>query len=149
MAVDAGVRTFATCYSAKEVIIAGDDFSKKVLFPLMKRVDKLLSYRKKLENTKQKDKQWYQDRMKFLNREINRLKCKKDDLLLDLHNRLAYELVNRYDVIFLPTFETKKMSNKQKRNIRRVTTREMLNLNHNNNLVIVAILIKSPKTIKQ
>ncbi len=130
VAVDAGIRTFATCYSTKEVIIAGDNFSKKVLFPLMKRVDKLLSYRKKLENTKQKDKQWYQDRMKFLNREINRLKCKKDDLLLDLHNRLAYELVNKYDVIFLPTFETKKMSNKQKRNIRRVTTREMLNLNH-------------------
>jgi len=130
VAVDAGVRTFATCYSTKEVIIAGDNFSKEILFPLMKKVDKLLSYRKKLENTNQTDKQWYQDRLKFLNRKINRIKCKKDDLLLDLHNRLAYELVSKYDVIFLPTFETKKMSNKQKRNIRRVTTREMLNLNH-------------------
>jgi len=130
VAIDPGVRTFATCYSTKEVIISGDDFSKDVLFPLMKKVDKLLSYRKKLENTNQTDKQWYQDRLKFLNRKIDKLKCKKDDLLLDLHNRLAFELVNRYDVIFLPTFETKKMSNKQKRNIRRVTTREMLNLNH-------------------
>jgi len=130
VAVDAGVRTFATCYSAKEVIIAGDNFSKDVLFPLMKKVDRLLSYRKKLENTKQIDKQWYQDRLKFLNRRINKLRCKKDDLLLDLHNRLAYELVSQYDVIFLPTFETKKMSNKHKRNIRRVTTRQMLDLNH-------------------
>jgi putative transposase len=128
--IDQGVRTFATCFSDKEVIIAGDDFVKNRLFPLMKRVDKLLSDRKKLENTKEKDKQWYQDRLKFLNREINRLKCKKDDLLLDLHNRLAYELVQNYDVIFLPTFETKKMSNKQKRNIRRVTARQMLSLNH-------------------
>ncbi len=130
VAVDQGVRTFATCFSDKEVIIAGDEFVKNRLFPLMKRVDRLLSNRKKLENTKEIDKQWYQDRLKSLNRKINRLKCKKDDLLLDLHNRLAYELVRNYDVIFLPTFETKKMSNKQKRNIRRVTAREMLSLNH-------------------
>ncbi|SFV65928.1 ISSoc2, transposase [hydrothermal vent metagenome] len=130
VAVDPGVRTFATCYSQKEVIIAGDDFTKNVLFPLMKKVDKLLSQKKKLENTNQKDKQWYQDRLKYLNKKINKLKCKKDDLLLDLHNRLAYELVTKYDVIFLPSFETKKMSNRQKRNINRVTTRQMLDLNH-------------------
>ena len=130
IAIDQGVRTFATCYSQKEVIIAGENFAKEKLFPLVKKVDKLLSKRKKLENTKQEDKQWYKDRLKNLNKRINKIKCKKDDLVSDLHNRLAYELVSNYDVIFLPTFETKEMTKKQKRNIRRVTVRQMLDLNH-------------------
>ena len=43
---------------------------------------------------------------------------------------MAYDLVQKYDVIFLPTFETKKMSKKQGRRIRRRTTREMLSLGH-------------------
>jgi len=130
IAIDPGVRTFATCYSRKEVIIVGDQFSKNRLLPLVRKVDKLLSKKKKLENTKQEDTQWYKDRYRHLEKKINRLKCKKDDLISDLHNRLAYELVSNYDVIFLPTFETKKMSQKQKRNIRRVTVRQMLDLNH-------------------
>jgi len=130
VAVDPGVRTFATCYSDREVIVAGDNFSKEILFPLMKRVDKLLSQKIILENTKQKDEQWYKDRLRHLNKKIDRLKSKKDDLLLDLHNRLAYDLVQNYDVIFLPTFETHKMSRKQGRRIRRRTTREMLSLGH-------------------
>ncbi len=43
---------------------------------------------------------------------------------------LAYYLVSNYDVIFLPTFETKKMIKKDGRNIRIRTAREMLSLNH-------------------
>jgi putative transposase len=130
VAIDPGARTFATCYSDTEVVIAGDDFAKTTLFPLMKKVDKLLSMKSLVENTKQTDKQWYQDRIRGLNKKIDKLKAKKDDLLLDLHNRLAYELVQKYDVIFLPTFETKKMSAKQARSITRRTTREMLSLGH-------------------
>ena len=130
VAIDPGVRTFATCYSDKEVIIAGDDFAKEKLFPLMKRVDRLLSKRKLIENTKKIEEQWYQEKIRGIDRKIDRLKSKKDDLLLDLHNRLAYDLVQKYDVIFLPTFETKKMSKRQGRRIRRRTTREMLSLGH-------------------
>jgi len=130
VAIDPGVRTFATCYSDSEVIIAGDNFSKEVLFPLMKRIDRLLRKRKLIENTKRDEEQWYQDKIKGIDKKIDRLKSKKDDLLLDLHNRLAYELVQKYDVIFLPTFETQKMSRKKGRRIRRRTTREMLSLGH-------------------
>ena len=90
----------------------------------------LLSEKKKLENRKQEDKQWYKDRERYLEKRINKLKCKKDDLIADLHNRLAYELVSKYDIIFLPSFETQKMSKKNKRSIRRVTVRQMLDLNH-------------------
>ncbi|CAA6824282.1 MAG: Unknown protein [uncultured Sulfurovum sp.] len=130
IAIDPGVRTFATCYSDKEVIVAGDDFAKEKLFPLMQSVDRLLSKRKLIENTKKSEEQWYQEKIRGIDKKIDRLKSKKDDLLLDLHNRLAYELVQKYDVIFLPTFETQKMSKKQGRRIRRRTTREMLSLGH-------------------
>ena len=132
IAIDPGVRTFATCYSDREVIIAGDDFAKEKLFPLMKKVDRLLSKRKLIENTKKIEEKWYQEKIRGINRKLDRLKSKKDDLLLDLHNRLAFDLVQKYDVIFLPTFETKKMSKKQARRIRRRTTREMLSLGHYN-----------------
>jgi putative transposase len=130
VAIDPGVRTFATCYSESEVIIAGDDFAKEVLFPLMKKVDNLLSKKKLIENTGQIEEKWYQEKIFGINKKIDRLKAKKDDLLLDLHNRLAYDLVQKYDIIFLPTFETQKMSKKQGRRIRRRTTREMLSLGH-------------------
>ena len=130
VAIDPGVRTFATCYSESEVIIAGDDFTKEVLFPLMKKVDNLLPKKKLIENTGQIEEKWYQEKISGINKKIDRLKARKDDLLLDLHNRLAYDLVQKYDVIFLPTFETQKMSKKQGRRIRRRTTREMLSLGH-------------------
>ena len=136
--VDQGVRTFATCFSEDDALIVGDNFAKEKLFPLMKRVDKLLGQKQKILNKVKGVKfldmpQWARDRLIHFNNEINRLKCKKDDLILDLHNRLAFELVSNYDVIFLPTFETKRMvtrKDKKIRTIRRNTCRQMLDLNH-------------------
>lgn len=136
--IDPGVRTFATCFSEGDALIVGDNFAKEKLFPLMKRVDKLISQKQKVLNTQKGNKfidmpQWARDRIVHFDREINRLKCKKDDLILDLHNRLAHELVSRYDVIFLPSFETKgmvKRKDKKIRTIRRNTCRQMLDLNH-------------------
>ena len=133
IAIDPGIRIFATAYSDTEVIIAGDKFAQRKLYPLMKKVDKLISQKTKLLNLNFKDTppQWFSDRLKYLNRKINRLKSKKDDLINDLHHRLAYELVSNYDVIFLPSFETKQMTSKKgKRKIRRITARQMLDLNH-------------------
>ena len=136
--IDQGVRTFATCFSEKEVLIVGDNFAKDKLAPLMIKVDKLLSEKRKLMNHYDSLKlevapQWYTDRLTHFDKEIDRLKCKKSDLLLDLHNRLAYELVSNYDVVFLPTFETKQMvkrKDKKVRTIRRNTARQILDLKH-------------------
>jgi len=134
IAIDPGVRTFATAYSSSEVIIAGDRFSQNGLYPLMIKVDKLISRKTKLMNVDFGDKdepQWYWDTLQFLNKNILKLKSKKDDLIRDLHHRLAFDLVSNYDVIFLPTFQTKQMVNKKgERRIRRVTARQMLDLNH-------------------
>ena len=136
--IDPGVRTFATCFSEKEAWIAGEQVAREKLFPLMKRVDTLLSRKQKILNTQQGARwddmpQWARDNLVYINREINRLKCKKDDLVLDLHNRLAFDLVQEYDVIFLPTFQTRDMvrrKDKKIRTIRRNTCRQMLDLNH-------------------
>jgi putative transposase len=132
VAIDQGVRTFATCYSESEVIIAGDKFAQTKLFSLMKKIDELISQKVKLQNLKlSEEPQWYRDRIRYIEKRINKLKSKKDDLISDLHNRLAFELITKYDVIFLPTFETKKMvSKKGERKIRRITARNMLDLNH-------------------
>jgi putative transposase len=108
ISIDPGVRTFATCYSESEALVVGDNLSVERLYPLMKKVDRLLSWKKKLENTDAVEEQWYQDRLKYLNKRIQKLKCKKDDILLDMHHQLSYYLVSNYDVIFLPSFETKK-----------------------------------------
>ena len=136
--IDPGVRTFATCFSEKEALIVGDNVAKEKLFPLMKQVDKLIGQKQKIINIQKGVKfvdmpQWARDRIVYFDHEINRLKCKKDDIILDLHNRLAFELVTRYDVIFLPTFETRGMvtrKSKKVRTIRRNTCRQMLDLNH-------------------
>jgi transposase len=132
--VDQGVRTFATCFSNDDALVVGDNFAKDKLFPLMKRVDKLIGQKQRVLNSQKGVKysdmpQWARDRLTHFDREINRLKCKKDDLILDLHNRLAHELVLNYDVIFLPAFETKGMvtrKDKKIRTIRRNTCRQML-----------------------
>ena len=136
--IDPGVRTFATCFSESEALIVGDNIAKEKLFPLMKQVDKLISQKQKILNAQKRIEyadmhQWARDRLVFINRKINKLKCKKDDVVLDLHNRLAYELVHNYDVIFLPTFETKSMVTRKDgrvRTIRRNTCRQMLDLSH-------------------
>ncbi len=136
--IDPGVRTFATCFSDKDALIAGDNLAKEKLFPLMKKVDKLIGQKQKVLNVQKGVKfvdmpQWARDCIVHFDRKINRLKCKKDDIILDLHNRLAFELVSSYDVIFLPTFETRGMvtrKDKKVRIIRRNTCRQMLDLNH-------------------
>lgn len=129
VAVDAGVRTFATTYSDSEVIEFGREFAREKLLPLALKYRKLLSFRQKLLNLKS-DKQWVQDRLRGIKKKLWKLENRKQDLVRDLHHQVAYHLVQSYDVIFLPTFETKKMSSRKGRKINRATTRQMLDLSH-------------------
>lgn len=137
VSVDPGVRTFATCYSQSEVLVAGDRLAQTKLYPLMKRVDALLSQRQLIHNQFKKDTkfddlpQWARDRLRYIQRTMNDLKSKKDDITRGLHQRLAHYLTENYDVIFLPHFETKSMvKRKSGRVIRRNTCRQMLDLGH-------------------
>jgi len=129
VAVDAGVRTFATCYSEDEVVEFGESFAKDRLLPLALKYRKLLSFRQKLLNLKS-DAQWVLDRLASVNKKLWKLENKKQDIVKDMHHQLAYYLVSNYDVIFLPTFKTKSMTFKKNRKINRTTTRAMLDLSH-------------------
>ena len=66
----------------------------------------------------------------FIQKKINKLRNKIDDLISDLHRRVAHFLVTNFDVILLPKFETKDMSSKVKRKIHSKTVRSMLGLRH-------------------
>jgi len=138
VAIDPGVRTFATSYSQESVVDYGKNFTKDILAPLMKKLDNLLSQRDLLDNTKLEDNQvpqWLKDRIRNLNKKIDFVRAKQSHLVRDLHLRVAFDLVKNNDVILLPTFETSKMVIKKddpdrKRKIRSKTVRAMLSLGH-------------------
>jgi len=133
VALDPGVRTFQTSFSGEDAVSYGDGFVNNRLAPLMLELDHLLSKRDKL-HCEDKSKQWVKNRLKNINRRIHRVRGKQQNLVADLHRRVAYDLVSSHDVILLPTFETKQMVKKsnetRKRFLRRKTVRGMLGLAH-------------------
>jgi len=132
VALDPGVRTFQTTFSENETIAYGDGFVKEKLVPLMLLLDKCLSKRDWL-NKEDRTKQWVRDRLWHIHKLIASIRARQSNLVSDLHKRVALDLVKNYDVILLPTFETKKMSQKnenRKRFLRKKTVRAMLGLAH-------------------
>jgi IS605 OrfB family transposase len=133
VALDPGVRTFQTAFSRSDAVSYGDGFVNDRLAPLMLKLDRLLSARDKLHR-EDKSKQWVKDRLKNLNRRIHRVRARQQNLVDDLHRRVAYDLVSNHDVILLPTFETQQMASRRdethKRFLRRKTVRGMLGLGH-------------------
>lgn len=135
VAIDPGSRTFGTCYSPSEVTIVGDAFAKDVLLPLAKKMRSLFSMRDKIYNqlrNVEEMPQWAVDQLRYIDKELNRIECKKQDKIRDLHHRFAYYLVQNYDVIFLPTFETSNMVQKKntRRRLNRVAVNGILSLQH-------------------
>lgn len=133
VAVDPGVRTFATTYSEGSCEKIGDKFMSE-LYPMFLQLDKLIGWRKKFLNKSPRDKRlWSQaqgDRWRFFERRLNRIRNRIKDLTQDLHKRAAHFLTENYDVILLPDFEVSEMTNKTKRKIRTRTVRSMLSLGH-------------------
>lgn len=131
VAIDPGVRTFATTFDGKEACNYGDSFYAEKVFPLLLKLDKLFSRRSIfLNTTPDKSSQSFKDTFRFFEKRINKLRNKIDDLVSDLHRRVSFDLVNNNDIILLPTFETKEMSKKLGRKIRAKTVRSMLGLRH-------------------
>jgi putative transposase len=122
-ALDPGVRTFMTLFSNQEVHKYGDGLFNAIN-NLSNKIDGLMSVRARLPTSET----WAQQRRTNLQRAIWRLSNKIEDLVTDLHHRVAYDLVSSYDVILLPTFNTAKMVAKTKRKIQRKTVRAMQRL---------------------
>ncbi|MCL1475933.1 zinc ribbon domain-containing protein, partial [Argonema antarcticum] len=84
------------------------------------RLDKLIS---KISQAKCRQKR----RMRLA---ANRIRGRIKNLVSELHKKIALFLVDNFDIILLPTFETSQMSLKAKRRIRAKSVRQMLTLSH-------------------
>ena len=121
VAIDPGVRTFATIYSSEEATKYGEGFFQNRILPLLLRLDGLISQRAKSKND-----QWKAG----FHKKISRLRSKIKGRIEDLHKKVAFDLVKNYDVILLPSFEVSQMTSKATRKILSKTVRAMLGLNH-------------------
>ena len=136
IALDPGSRTFITGFNEHEVMVYGKDYSVKCLLPLAKKMRKLYSLREKLSQHKLYKKelsdnpQWIKDRLRYIEKNLNRLACKRQDRVNHLHRTVAYNIVRNYDVIYLPDFETKPMVKTKGRKIGRKAVHDMLSLSH-------------------
>jgi len=119
VALDPGVRTFITFFSETSVgKIGHGDFSR--IQRLCQHLDNLLSKISKANGGQKR-------RMK---KTARRMVIKVQNLINELHHKTARFLVDNFDVILLPTFETSQMSKKGNRKIRSKTVRNMLTFAH-------------------
>lgn len=129
VALDPGVRTFVSTFSATEAVKYGSGFAAAVLFPLLRKRDTLLGRRQKLLNVRC-DSQWWRDQFRAVTNRLDRIAARIEDKVGDLHRRVAYDLVSRYDVIVCPAFETTQMVAKEGRRLRKSSVRQMQALQH-------------------
>ncbi len=119
VALDPGVRTFITFFSESTVGKIGEsDFSR--IHRLCFHLDDLIS----------RISQTSGDRKRRMKKAAGRIRAKIKNLIDELHHKAARFLVDNFDVILLPTFETSQMVGKPHRKIRRKTVRSMLRFSH-------------------
>jgi putative transposase len=119
VALDPGIRTFMTFFSEESFGELGRAANLRIQ-RLCLRLDKLIS---KLSKAKCRPKK----RMRLA---ANRIRGRINNLVDELHKKVARFLVDNFDIILLPTFETSQMSLKAKRRIRAKSVRQMLTLSH-------------------
>lgn len=119
IALDPGVRTFMTGYSPVEVVKFGDgDFAQ--IAKLCRFLDGLKSRIAKSPSSKTQK----------MRKAAKRLHWRIKDLVTEMHWKVGTYLVQNYDVILLPTFETSQMVTRTKRKLRSKTVRAMLTFSH-------------------
>jgi putative transposase len=120
VALDPGVRTFQTFFSPDLAGTLGEhDFGR--LVRLCHHLDALIS---RYSTTKHK-KQRYRMR-----KAADRLRWKIRDLRDELHAKAIRFLVDHFDIIVIPTFQTSQMVTRQHRKLRSKTVRVMLTWAH-------------------
>ena len=119
VALDPGVRTFMTFLGEDYYGWLGND-SNLYIQKLCFRLDKLVS---KISQASSQQKRRFK-------KAASRLRCKIKNLIKELHHKIARFLVDNFDVIVLPTFETSQMVSKSRRKLRNKTVRQMLTLSH-------------------
>lgn len=120
--IDPGQRTFSTVYDGYDECSykIGENASNKIYLNLLS-LDKLISKASKTKNKKT---------LKKIKLKILRLKRKIKNLQKELHDKTSNWLTSNYKSIVIPRFESKKMINKENRNINTKTVRNMTTLGH-------------------
>ncbi|WP_044493321.1 RNA-guided endonuclease TnpB family protein, partial [Moorena sp. SIO3B2] len=119
VAIDPGVRTFLTFFSENSVgKIGHGDFS---------RIQRLCTH---LDNLLSKISKASRNQKRRMRKAARRIIIRIQNLINELHHKAARFLVDHFDVILLPTFETSEMSKKGKRKIRSKTVRNLLTFSH-------------------
>ncbi len=119
VALNPGVRSFLTWYSADSVGKIGEGAFFRIQ-RLCERLDDLLSRAAKSPSRKRRN-------MRYA---ANRMRLRIENLVQELHRQAARFLVNNFDAILLPTFETSEMVERGRRRIRSKTVRNLLSLAH-------------------
>ena len=119
VALDPGVRSFLTWYSADSVGKIGEGAFFRIQ-RFCERLDDLLSRAAKSPSRRRRN----------MRRAANRIRLRIENLVQELHRQAARFLVNNFDVILLPGFETSEMVERGRRKIRSKTVRNLLSLAH-------------------
>jgi putative transposase len=120
VAIDPGVRTFATGYDPTGSVFEFGAGDMGRIHRLCAHADKLVSRIAKAERK----------RRPHMRKALWRMNERVRNLVAELHWKLARYLCDRYTTILLPEFETQKMANRSSRRIGSKTVRSMLTMSH-------------------
>ena len=120
ISLDPGVFTFLTGYSPHGEILKFGDHDIPQIRNYLLKTDRLISLTSKLKGR----------RARRFKRAIARRHQKFKNLIKDCHRKVAKYLVDNYDLILLPKFETSQMSKRSSRNLHSKTVRSMYGWSH-------------------
>ena len=119
VALDPGVRDFLTFFSEDSFGWLGRQCINRIQ-RLCQHCDNLLSRAMQVKRPLRR----------ALRKAANRIKVKICNLIDELHKKIAHFLVTNFDIILLPTFETKQMTKRGARKLHKRSVRQMLTLSH-------------------
>ena len=119
VALDPGVRTFMTMFSETSFGWLGNHD--------IGRIQRLCYYLDNLISRAAKKNARKRYRMR---KAADKIRFKIRNLVDELHHQVARFLVDNFDIILLPTFETSQMTIRKGRKIRSKTVRQMLTFSH-------------------
>ena len=119
VALDPGVRSFLSWYTNDSVGKIGEGAFFRIQ-RLCEKLDSLLGRAAKAPARRRRN----------MRRAASRMRLRIENLVQELHRKAARFLVDRFDVILLPIFETSEMVERGRRNIRSKTVRNLLSMAH-------------------
>ena len=119
VALDPGIRSFLTWFSEREAgHIGRGDFGR--IQRLCHHLDALLGKAAKASGRRKRN----------MYRAATRMRVRVGNLIDELHHQAARFLVDNFDLVLLPTFETREMSQRGRRRLRSKSVRSMLTFAH-------------------